>query len=482
VRSVKRHASVLLAAATALAGLALPAEGGAAVPSVRVLAGTHRVTLHRYGPRVILNLGVFAASVGGDFELRASRPDYSSPVGVVQVDGQTGDVLRTLPSDTLDGWHGLGDFFGVAFRDADGAVVARGHFGFCPNGYDRERVSDSGPSEPRYPEFCDLGSPFQRGMVWGIDDGWAVSALGFSSGGRPARIRVPNGRYSVRARITDRFQDLLDVAPGDGSVGLHATVKGRRHRPGEPIPVERSGGAAAKSSVPTVTDPDPGTVPDLAALPAWNIALRRDHGRDVLDFAATEWNAGPAPLDVEGFRRPREPVMAAYQYFQDADGNVVGRAPVGRLEYDDRHGHHHWHFRQFAAYSLLDADRTRVVRSHKQSFCIAPTDAIDLTLPGADWRAFDGGLGSACGDATSIWVRERLEVGWGDTYFQSVAGQSFDVTDLPNGRYYVRVAVNPAGKLYDGSTADDSKLRRIHLGGRPGHRTLRVFPWHGIDA
>jgi hypothetical protein len=174
--------------------------------------------------------------------------------------------------------------------------------------------------------------------------------------------------------------------------------------------------------------------------------------------------------------------MSAYQYFQDADGNVVGRAPVGRLEYDDRHGHHHWHFRQFAAYSLLDAAQTRVVRSHKQSFCIAPTDAIDLTLPGADWQAFDGGLHSACGDATSIWVRETLEVGWGDTYFQSVAGQSFDVTDLPNGRYYVRVAVNPAGKLYDGSTANDSKLRRIHLGGRAGHRTLRVFPWHGIDA
>ena len=63
-----------------------------------------------------------------------------------------------------------------------------------------------------------------------------------------------------------------------------------------------------------------------------------------------------------------------------------------------------------------------------------------------------------------------------------MAGQSLDVTGLPNGRYYVRVAVNPTGKLYEASTSNDSALRRIRLGGRPGHRTLRVFPWHGIDA
>src|SRR5206468_11920423 len=123
-----------------------------------------------------------------------------------------------------------------------------------------------------------------------------------------------------RVRITDRFQDLLDVTPGDGSVGLHAKVKGRRHRPARPIPAEHSGPEAAKSAVPTVTDPDPGTLPDLAALPAWGIRLRHHHGRDVLDFAATEWNAGPAPLDVQGFRRDRQPVMGAFQYFHDADG------------------------------------------------------------------------------------------------------------------------------------------------------------------
>jgi hypothetical protein len=45
-----------------------------------------------------------------------------------------------------------------------------------------------------------------------------------------------------------------------------------------------------------------------------------NHGRS-LRFSATVWNAGDAPLVVDGFRRPGEDAMDAYQYFFDADGN-----------------------------------------------------------------------------------------------------------------------------------------------------------------
>ncbi len=40
---------------------------------------------------------------------------------------------------------------------------------------------------------------------------------------------------------------------------------------------------------------------------------------------------------------------------------------------------------QFARYSLLNADQSEVVLSTKQSFCLAPTDPIDLRLPTAEW-------------------------------------------------------------------------------------------------
>ena len=226
--------------------------------------------------------------------------------------------------------------------------------------------------------------------------------------------------------------------------------------------------------------PAPATMPDLIPLPASGMGIDRQGGRDYLDFGATVWDAGPAPMDVEGFRRPGTNIMDAYQYFF-RHGKPVGRAKAGTLEYDSRPGHQHWHFLQFARYSLLSSSRSQVVRSEKEGFCLAPTDAIDLTVPGALWDPFSIGLEGQCGDANSIWTRETLPAGWGDTYFQFLPGQSFDITDLTNGAYYVEVRANPLGAIHETSTTNDVRLRKVILGGTPGARTVRVPAWNGID-
>jgi hypothetical protein len=86
----------------------------------------------------------------------------------------------------------------------------------------------------------------------------------------------------------------------------------------------------------------PATLPDLVALPLWGMnAMHRKSGGDFLAFAATPWNAGPAPLVVEGFRQPAEEVMDTYQYFCDAEGSVVGRAPVGEMRFHPHPAHDH---------------------------------------------------------------------------------------------------------------------------------------------
>ncbi|MFN2587571.1 MAG: lysyl oxidase family protein [Actinomycetota bacterium] len=172
--------------------------------------------------------------------------------------------------------------------------------------------------------------------------------------------------------------------------------------------------------------------------------------------------------------------MDAFQYFYE-DGEVVGKAPVGELEFDARDEHDHWHFKQFAAYSLLDADGDEVLDSRKEAFCLASTDAIDLTLPGVDLNPAMG-LSTACGSRTSIWVREILPLGWGDTYFQGLPGQSFDVTGLPNGKYFIRVEANPGGLLHEQSHANNVELREIRLRGPAGDRRVVVPPWNGIDS
>ena len=143
---------------------------------------------------------------------------------------------------------------------------------------------------------------------------------------------------------------------------------------------------------------------------------------------------------VEGFRRPGTSIMNAWENFYDASGTAVGRARVGTLKYDARPGHEHWHFQQFATYQLLDANKSSIVYSDKEGFCLAPTDAIDLAIPGADWNPGQLGFGgTVCGDQNSLWTRETLPTGWGDTYFQGLPGQSFNITALPNGTYFIAI-------------------------------------------
>jgi hypothetical protein len=194
------------------------------------------------------------------------------------------------------------------------------------------------------------------------------------------------------------------------------------------------------------------------------------------------WNAGPSPLVVDGFRQPGQDMMDAYQYFYDQAGRQIGHAPTGTLEFDRRDGHDHWHFTDFASYQLLDASRREVVRSQKEAFCLVPTDPIDLTVRNANWKPFTTDLHTACGGETALSIREVLDVGHGDTYQQYLPGQAFDITDLPNGTYYIQVIANPDRRLYESDTRNNASLRKIILGGTPTDRTVTVPPYRLIDT
>lgn len=227
--------------------------------------------------------------------------------------------------------------------------------------------------------------------------------------------------------------------------------------------------------------------PDLRSLPAWDIAITDGEdgdvaGKDYLAFSANVWNAGPAPLVVDGFRQPGKDLMDAYQYFYDANGKQVGYTPTGTMEWDPRIGHEHWHFTDFASYRLLSADQTKEVRSGKEAFCLANTDAIDYTVKNANWHPFNTDLSTACGQKSSLSVREVLDVGSGDTYTQYRPGQSFDVTGLPNGTYYIQVIANPAKRLQETNLKNNVALRKVILGGTDGARTVTVPPHDLIDV
>jgi len=211
-------------------------------------------------------------------------------------------------------------------------------------------------------------------------------------------------------------------------------------------------------------------LPDMVALPAFDMFAGTDEeGNDQLTFGANIANLGSGPLVVEGYRVD-ESTMSALQW-EYRNGVPTRSHPAGEFEWDPREGHLHWHFEDIAQYDLVAADGS-VTRSGKQAFCLAPTDPIDLTIPGAEQRVDTDRLWSACGGEAALWIRQVLPAGWGDTYYQGLPGQAFDITGLPNGAYSVRVTTNFRNRLKESNTANNVSNRRIEIGGVPGERTV----------
>jgi hypothetical protein len=467
-----------LVIATAASAVSAPAAQAAPGPVIKLIAAQHTVTATQAGNQVFVNPGIWVASLGAPLQLDVGRASYTQPVTITQVISQPGlpPQTRALPASILDGWNGLKNFISLTIKNKAGRVVATNRMTLCPDSFDTERARPDSPSTSPYPQQCAAGDPFQLGTVWGIQQGWAVNAVQF---GRTYRLAL--GTYRVTESITPAYTRLFGIAPANATATVvMKVVKGS----GCCAPVggtRRQAAALAKlPAVPLLANPPESALPDLVPLPAWRIRTAKAAGHDLLNFAATVWVGGNGQLDVQGFRVNSSPVMQAYQYFWQ-DGQVIGRARAGTMGFDSKPGHDHWHFEQFAAYRLLGPNGKIVLRSQKTGFCIAPTDAVDLLLPNAVWQPSFIGFSGQCGSPTALWVRETMPVGWGDTYIQSIAGQAFDITNLPNGTYYVQVIANPGHVLHETTTANDVTARKVIISGTRGHRHVTVPAWNGID-
>lgn len=457
-------------------------------PTLRLVSVLPQVSAVRFGSgnHFYVSPGVYVAAVGGAFEVDAVKaPDGNVALWQVTRDSHGVHQLRQItPAAPVHLFAGLPDFFQLTLQDAQGDVVATQSLSFCPSaGYGQARVDPAGPVQPTYPYWC--GSRLTHASVWGIDNGWA-SPLFFG-----LRFGAPDGLYKMTIAVAPTYVQQFGFEPTDVTASLMLKVRTRsgvKCLPGRPCIAaavlphtspSTPGGEGPQATPGTPTDPALGPTadgtPDMRALPAHDLSIAHNTrtGRDYLAFGATIWNGGSGPLVVEGFRNGAAETMSATQFIY-RDGQPVDSQVVGQFEFDKRRGHHHWHMEDIAQYDLLDRTGNRVVLSDKQSFCLAPTDPIDLTAPGAEWRPDNQGLWSACEGETAIWLREVMPAGWGDTYYQSVAGQSFDITEVPNGHYTVRVTADPLHHLLETSYDNNVGLLDIALKGSPGHRTVVV--------
>lgn len=476
-RTAWLRASVAAALVATLCGVAAASSTARPKPpGLKLITVARHIDVIRFphSPYTYFQPGIYVAASGGAWEVDVyRRPGGPRAWQVTRSDGAAHRVRLIRTVGRLRMRSGLPNFFSIALISSGGAEVASGHEPFCPAGYLMARVSPTGPENPTYPEQC--GSKLTRVGLWGINNGWGQE-ISFPL--RTGAIR--DGRYVLNVEIARRYAREFGIPPDQRSATVQVRIRSAKIPPklGAAVATSRHPSSrAARPSAVVGNNPlgGPGGVPNLRALPAHDLRIThyRRSGRDYLGFGATIWNAGSGPMVLEGFRHNAAPTMPATQFIL-RNGRVVARHRAGRFEFDTRRGHDHWHMEQIARYELLSADGSTVIRSHKQSFCLAPTDPVNLTLPGSDWQPDESALWSACEGQDAIWIREVLPAGWGDTYFQEVAGQSFNITDLPNGSYRIRITADPPHALEETSYRDNVSNLRITLGGTPGHRTVRI--------
>jgi hypothetical protein len=480
-------ASVLgIAGAPALGATTAAARASAQAPTPRLklITAQRNITVQQFGNQVFLDPGIWVASFDATFRLNVRRASYSKPLTITEVIG-TGSRTRTrrLPHWTLARWQGLKNFAQLTVRNHVGKIVATRKITFCPDTFDPERTGPSSAPTSGFPEQCGAFDPFPLATVWGITRGWAADPA--EGGGQNFNLAL--GRYQLTETITPAFARLFHISARDARAKVAMNVvKGQgccgvnvRSRPAvKPLP--------SLPHVRTLSSAPKNALPDLVALPSFGIstsnfkASKTKPAKSFLNFGATVWVGGTSQLDVQGFRKSGSPTMQAYQYFW-RNGRIVGRVRAGTMGFDSEHGHDHWHFQQFARYQLLNASKKVAVRSQKVGFCIAPTDGVDLLLPHATWQPSFLGFEGQCGSPSALWVQEEMPIGWGYTYIQSLAGQSFNLAGLPNGTYYVEIIANPEHVLHEVTRSNDISLRKVIIGGTPGHRQVQVPAFHDID-
>ena len=464
-------AAVTLALGASALGGTVAGHARAADPaSPLTLWAPQKLVAYSYQGSVYTDLGLRLVAPLEPFELWSSRASYADPI-VTEWRSPSGTVV--LPEGTMETFSGLADFVDIEVRKVStGAMVESWQQTACLNG-SAQRVRPDAPARSPYPWGCPW-NPYTVGSVMGIEAGYSSSLVqdyGLTLGLRP-------GKYDVTSTIADDYTALFGISPADARRVTRLVVKRQdsypQSRPRQPRSVVATPHAQEPpgASGGRVADPKP----DLRSLPAFGIGLNRKG--TTLRFAATVWNAGDSPLVVDGFRGDGEDHMDAYQYFFDADGNQTGYQSVGEMHWHAEN-HQHWHFEDFAQYRLFDEDMSEVVLSTKQSFCLANTDAVDYTVPDADWHHENTDLATACGGFDALSVRQVLSAGSGDTYLQYRYGQAFPIADLPNGVYHIGVQANPLGNLVESDTTNNDSYRRIRIGGKPDRRWVRA-PQVGI--
>lgn len=214
-------------------------------------------------------------------------------------------------------------------------------------------------------------------------------------------------------------------------------------------------GPAAADGTNCVRLPRDAHLPDLQTVVPSHLNLVNQQQREILRFSNAIANTGAGPLELH-------PLSQDPRVLNDAQQNVYNQktaAAAAGLSVCHRHltgafffhpEHNHWHLNDVALFEVRHAaDNGKGGRwgavfgdSVKQTFCLIDWVPINDAKPGS--RVY----GSCFGD-------QGISVDWVDQYHHSTEFQDVEITDAPEGIYYLVSRVNAAEIFLESNYANN---------------------------
>jgi hypothetical protein len=207
--------------------------------------------------------------------------------------------------------------------------------------------------------------------------------------------------------------------------------------------------SAAAAVIPIVTSAtaDP-VLPDLRADPPENLTIDPSSGRLLIRFDGFVTNVGQGPLDIEG-----DPVAGTMEQYVGAVGALTPDHPV-TVKYETNDSHNHWHLMQIMRYSLWNQSRTaEVAPGQKVGFCLVDTWTAPPPSPTPADQYYSTTMPrnyGFCGWGRPTDLHDLqmgVSSGWRDRYYNGLAFQWVDASNVPPGVYSVAAQADPNGMI-----------------------------------
>jgi hypothetical protein len=218
--------------------------------------------------------------------------------------------------------------------------------------------------------------------------------------------------------------------------------------------------------------PDNALVPDISPGIPKHLNIHNQQQSEWLRFTNTWNNVGTGALEFEPVFPDSDAVEGttqdAFQNLYDDEGNFA--TPSQKIwsttvsEFIFHETHNHWHINDIGEFSIrsdnngspgdiaLDVNGDDVA-AIKVGFCIADVYKYNGDNSPTSQRIYwDCEVGL-----------QGIQPGWADQYHQSVEGNEINITDLPNGIYYLVHKWNPANAFVDANVSNDESWMKFEL-------------------